>query len=495
MKVIASYSSTKVATLLLAILVPALTSGQGPQGSGSPYSAFGFGDLSGAAQITQALMGGTGVALADPYSVSRVNPASYPHLVHTVFETGLVVRNLRFETSAVESTGRNTRYQGLTLGIPFGRGKWGLAMGLQPTSNVGYTLNEAVTVEGGTTTFQYTGTGGLNRAFFGLGRVIWQRSDSLSRGGRLSVGANFDYLFGTIDNTRKAYYPAGSGYYNSTITSSLVVRSPMGTVGIQYVDDLIGVERAQARMRARIERLQARDRHLENEWLNSGKEPADRKPVRLPKRTPGPLRFRIGLSMELPASLKARNTSVAHNFSLSSTGVEFPRDTAFLIDGAQGRLELPPEIGFGFALFNKHWMVTADLRRRDWSKSEVNVEGYDQRSTLVAGTSYTIGASFRPAGEEGGSFVERTIYRAGVRYMDDYISVKGTPLTQAGVSFGVALPLMGSRTRSRLNLGAEIGQRGTTSDGLLLERYTNIMVGVSITPEFTEPWFRKRRIE
>jgi hypothetical protein len=474
---------------------PAVIVAQGQQGSGSPYSAFGFGDLAGSSQATLASMGGVGIAVADPFGVSRANPASYSSLNHAVFETGIIARSLRYETDAVRSTGSSLRVQGITMGVPFGRGRWGLGLGLQPASAVGYELSEPAQVEGGSATLLYTGTGGLNRAFLGLGYVLWQGADSLNTGGRLSIGANAEYLFGTIETTRKAYYPEGNGYYNSSITSSLVVRSPMATVGLQYADDIIGLQKAKARMHARKEKLQARDRHLLNEWLNAGKKPEEYKPVPMPKGDGEALRFRIGLSAELPASLQARHTSLVSNFSLSSTGVEFTRDTAAFIDGAKGRVELPPELGVGFAVFNGHWSITAEHRRRDWTTAEVNVEGFEQRSTLVAGSSYAFGATFRPAGEEGGNFWQRTIYRAGFRYTDDYIAVKGTPLTQIGVSGGVSLPLMGSRTRSRLNIGAELGQRGTTADGLLLERYTNVYLGITITPEFTEPWFKKRRIE
>lgn len=481
--------------MVISLLLPLMATAQGPQGSGSPYSAFGFGDLAGSSQATLASMGGIGIAVADPFGVSRANPASYSNLNLAVFETGIVARSLRYETEAISSTGSSVRILGLSIGIPFGRGRWGLGLGLQPASTVGYELTEPAAVEGGTASLLYTGTGGLNRAFLGLGYTLWQESDSLNAGGRLTIGANAEYLFGTIESTRKVYYPEGNGYYNSSITSSMVVRSPMGTVGLQYADDIIGLARAKARMKQRKEELQARDRHLLNEWLNAGKKAEEYKPVPMPKGDGEALRFRIGLSAELPASLKARHTSLASNFSLSSTGVEYTRDTAVFIDGVQGRLELPPELGIGLAIYNGHWTVSVEHRRRDWASAEVNVEGYEQRSTLVAGSSYAIGAMFRPAGEEGGSFWQRTVYRAGFRYTDDYIAVKGTPLTQMGVSGGVSLPLMGSRTRSRLNIGAELGQRGTTSDGLLLEKYTNIYLGITITPEFSEPWFKKRRIE
>ncbi|MBK9175076.1 MAG: hypothetical protein IPM46_01815 [Flavobacteriales bacterium] len=492
MKVTAAYSC--IITLTWWAFSSAPVFAQGQQGSGSPYSAFGFGDLQGATQVVQATAGGAGIAIADPYGVSLANPASYAGLAHTAFETGLVVRNTRSETNALTSNGRNSRLLGLTIGVPFGRGRWGMALGLSPTTAVNYQLDEQVAVEGGAARFEYTGSGGLNRAFIGFGHVIWQRSDSTTKGGKLSAGANIDYLFGTMTSARKAYYPANAGYYNTSASSSLVVRSPSASFGLQYADDLIGLERAKARMAARKERLQAKDRREEMDWLNAGRDPKERRAVQLPKGTGEALRFRIGVAAELPATLAARHTVLVNNFVIGSTGVEFPRDTAVSIEGARGQLELPFGIGFGFTVYNRRWSVTAEHKRRDWSRTVVDVEGYPQRNELTAGSSYALGASFRPAGDEAGNLITGTIYRAGLRYADDYVTIKGTALTQIGMSFGISLPV-GSRSRSRLNLGTELGQRGTTNDGLLLERYANVYIGITITPELNEPWFKKRRID
>ncbi len=441
-------------------------------------------------------MGGTGVALADPYSVSRISPASYPYLWMTTFEAGLVVRNLRYETDALSASGRNTRLMGFSLGVPFGKGKWGLSLGLAPVSTVGYKFTEKAPVVGGDVSYVYSGTGGLDRAYIGAGRVLWQNNDTINRGGKLSVGANLEYLFGRVEESRKAYYPAGNGYYNSNIASTLVMRAPGGTVGLQYAGDLIDLTHAKARMKARKERLAAQDKREEMEWLNAGKDPAQRTPVKMPKGEGQALRFRLGATVELPTALSARHTSVANNFVISSTGVEFPRDTAHFIDGAQGTVQLPPLIGFGFTVYDPQWTVTVEHRRRDWTQVKVDVEGYGLRTDLAASATYALAASFRPAGEGGGNFIQRTTYRAGLRYATDYLTVNGTNLDQAGISMGASVPLLGSRSRSRLNFGAEFGQRGTTADGLLRERYVDVYLGISITPELIgDPWFKKRRID
>ena len=90
--------------MALAALVPTVAMAQGQQGSGSPYSAYGLGDLMGNTQVSQALMGGVGVGLIDQYSVISANPASYVSIRVPVFETGLVSRaiDLRTDNASAE---------------------------------------------------------------------------------------------------------------------------------------------------------------------------------------------------------------------------------------------------------------------------------------------------------------------------------------------------------------------------------------------------------
>ncbi|MBK8339897.1 MAG: hypothetical protein IPK99_07795, partial [Flavobacteriales bacterium] len=133
--------------------------------------------------------------------------------------------------------------------------------------------------------------------------------------------------------------------------------------------------------------------------------------------------------------------------------------------------------------------------RRDWARLVVDVEGYSLPSEVRAGTTYALGANWTPLGTRNGSFLGRTIYRIGVRHTQDYLVVKEQQLTETGLSLGFSFPLLNSMTRSRFNIGAELGQRGTTANGALLERFADLYIGITITPELRENWFRRRRID
>lgn len=436
--------------------MPVLVLGQAPQGSGSPYSAYGLGEFVGSTQVSQAIMGGLGVAVNDPVSVVSANPASYAGLRVTCFETGLNVRNSKYSTAITSGMGRRVDLMGFSLGVPFGRGKYAMALGVNPVSKVGYDITDAQPLPGNSNgiTDRYTGEGGLNKAFLGMAWNLVNKRDSLNNGKRLAIGANVGYLFGRVEESRKTIYPSNSGYYNTSAVSSLIMRDVTGHVGLQLQGDL--------------------RKHVE--------------------RGDNALHYLAGASVELPTNLRARNTELVTSFGRSATGVEFPFDTLYSTEGSKSVIKLPIGLGAGFTIFDLHWSVSAEVKFKDWRNLRIN-EGNGSTNTLAQSMVYALGASWRPAGEIGGTFLERSIYRLGVRYNNDYLVVGGKQLNEIGMSFGVSLPVMGSSTRSRLNLGAELGNRGTTENGLVQERYAAVFIGITITPDFREQWFKKRRIE
>jgi hypothetical protein len=472
---------------VIAQLLPQMVRAQGQQGSGSPYSAYGLGDLLGSTQVSQALMGGVGAGLVDPFSVNHANPASYVGLRIPVFETGLATRAIRQDLDESTAHGRRTDILGLTLGVPVGPGsildgnsqpanRWGFALGIMPLSRVGYSIDDTLASGASDVRFQYHGDGGLNRAFLGAGLTLWQNNDTIHRGTRISAGANFNYVFGRTEESRTTYFPVATNSYNVRVSEQLIIRSPTVNVGMQLSGDAVSAARNEGRIQRRREAEVA-----------AGRQP--------PLRIAEPLRYTLGLTAELPASLAADRTALVHTFVVGTTGLELPYDTISFQDAARGSVELPALLGAGFSLYNSRWTIALEHRRRDWSQFVVRVDDHEFRSELGEQAVYALGGSFRPAGDRSGTIWQRSIYRAGLRYMEDYRIVAGRQLQEFGMSFGMALPVMANTTRSRLSFGVELGERGATGEGMLRERFTTVFVGVTITPDVREQWFKKRRLE
>ena len=429
---------------------------QAQESDDSPYSAYGFGDLLNTNQVVQATMGGTGIAASDPFSVSNIQPASYAGLAKTTFEFGGVGRWVELSSPEQRQTRQAARVLGLSIGIPFGKGKYGLALGIAPVSDVGYRISDSNSLpDGQSVNYSYEGSGGLNKAFLGVGAVVWQRRDSLGNGHRITGGANFNYLFGGIERTRKAEYPSGQSFLNTRAFSSLILRGPTAILGVQYFGDL-------------------RERRDPDE---------------------DPLRFVVGAFIEPPMRISARSDELTTTYTLGSSGVQIPRDTASISEGVRGEVTLPLAWGLGIGITSPVWTLLAEVKRRDWKQLEIDVEGYALPSEVRAGTTYALGAAWTPLGARNGSFLGRTIYRMGVRHTQDYLVVNDRQLTETALSLGFSFPILNSMTRSRFNIGAETGQRGTISNGAIQERFVDVCVGITITPELREVWFRKRRID
>ena len=96
------------------------------------------------------------------------------------------------------------------------------------------------------------------------------------------------------------------------------------------------------------------------------------------------------------------------------------------------------------------------------------------------------------------SYWERVTYRAGIRFEDTGLLIKGssnsdfTKIKDFGISFGLGLPL---RDLSNLNLGIEYGKKGSTINNLIQENYFNFKVSLSLNAIGNLAWFVKRKID
>lgn len=420
----------------------------------SPYSAYGFGDLIYTGQVSQTLMAGTGLAISEPYSVIMGNPASYASMARPVFETGIAVRTTHTTSALTSSTQKDTEFMGFSIGVPFANGKWGLALGLTPFSEVDYSTTSNAAFDGGTVKYDYTGSGGLDRAFFGLGRTLYaQKVDSVGNSGtRISLGADFNFIFGSIEQTRDAIYSQTDGFSNTRIFSALVLRAPTGDASVMWQGDL------------------TRKKHRDDDnW-----------------------RWSVGASVGFPAAFNAKYSSLVTSYTTFS-GFENVRDTIDDQQGVRGRVEVPVSVGLGFGVQNPNWAFTAEVKQRDWSAVNIDVHGYDLPARLRASVIYAAGARFRP-GTEGGVF-HRAVYRAGLQYMETPQEVRGTGLSSTMATAGISFPLNAFQTNSWLHIGGEFGQRGTTENGLIQERFVTLWIGAAFTPWRGERWFTPPKIQ
>ncbi|MFK7001764.1 porin family protein [Flavobacterium oreochromis] len=100
-----------------------------------------------------------------------------------------------------------------------------------------------------------------------------------------------------------------------------------------------------------------------------------------------------------------------------------------------------------------------------------------------------IGGYYIPKYNAFSGYLNRVVYRGGLRYENVGIVAKGESIKDKAITLGVGLPLGG--TFSNVNIGFEYGQKGTTASDLVKENYMNFSIGLS----FNDRWFVKRRYD
>ena len=76
------------------------------------------------------------------------------------------------------------------------------------------------------------------------------------------------------------------------------------------------------------------------------------------------------------------------------------------------------------------------------------------------------------------------------------IIVNEKGLLNNGINFGISIPMISSRSLSRLNLGFELGRLGDLELNNIEENYFNFSIGFSLAPDTRyDRWFRKRKYD
>ncbi len=179
------------------------------EGTSSPYSFYGIGDIKFKGTVDNRSMGGVSV-FPDSIHLNIQNPASYASLKYIAFSLGANYTTTKFKTNAEQEEAKRSALDYIALGIP--TGKLSVTVGLMPLSSVGYQISSIVST---TEQRRFQGSGGVNKFFVGAGYKINKN---------LNLGIDVGYNFGLIKTESllfksEAYY--GSRELNTSRISGL----------------------------------------------------------------------------------------------------------------------------------------------------------------------------------------------------------------------------------------------------------------------------------
>ncbi len=175
----------------------------GQNQSNSPYTRYGYGELSNSTSVEMQGMGGVSIANRSNHIINGMNPASYSSVdsLTFMFDIAVNTRISRFYDNKKSNGTLNSNLQYIRMRFPLA--KWiAFGAGLEPYSYVGYKYQQSdsaiMSFQNGMSenifyTKYYQGTGGLSQVYAGTSVKLFNH---------LALGVNAYYLFGELSNNR-----------------------------------------------------------------------------------------------------------------------------------------------------------------------------------------------------------------------------------------------------------------------------------------------------
>ncbi|MDD4992731.1 MAG: hypothetical protein PHR83_10895 [Paludibacter sp.] len=405
----------KVSLLVLSLLFLAQFA-VAQNNTNSPYTRFGFGDISDTNAGEQRAMGGVAIGSRANYSINTVNPASYSAVdsMTFMFDIGVSPLISRFSNASGSKTTYNANLEYITMQFPLAK-NIGFSAGLLPYSFAGYNFYRNDTLYTGIKDFdtipnrtKFWGQGGFSQVYAGLSANLFNH---------VSLGLNAYYMYGSVDNNRSMRLTNAS---DSTVQyNTITAKSFRFRYGAQFYNTF-----------------------------------AKKHDVTL------------GLIYEQGAKLNGSFSQIT-NSVLSETTVASKNDSVF---------ELPTMFGVGlYYTYDKRLSIGLDYTLQEWK----NAKFFGKTDSLSNRSKIALGVEYLP-NPRGRKFAERIRYRAGFNMSDSYYKVNGgIQPKNYGLSLGVGLPLYNNVTNTvtMLNASVEYGKIGATN--LLREDYFKFTLNVA----------------
>ena len=404
--------------IFVVITLFVLTYSYAQEGSTSPYSFYGIGELKFGGTVENQSMGGLSV-YTDSIHLNLRNPASFSELAVTTFSVGASHNSTQYKNAFKTETKNNASLDYLVLGFPITK-KIGVGFGLLPYTSVGYNIQSTSNNDGQTQQEEFTGSGGVNKVFLSLGYKI---NDNFS------VGVTGNYDFGKLDSENER--ALDNIIYGTREVNNSEVSGVDFNIGLTY-----------------------KTKFMDKFTLRSA--------------------FAFAPEAKL-SSINYKEISTFSDFS-SVLG-----DTEVVDLKAQGLkytdLVLPASITFGVGIGEElKWFVGTELQSIKTSNFEnrfLNVSGVEYQDSYRV----SLGGFYIPRYNSFTSYLSRVVYRAGFKFEETGLVVNNEKINNFGISFGLGLPVSGA---SNVNINFEYGKRGTLNAGLIEENYFNAKLSLSL---------------
>ena len=410
---------------MMAIEIAAQTS------TNSPYTRYGFGQLSDQSFGNSQAMGGIAYGLRNGLQVNASNPASYSAVdsLTFIFDAGMSLQNANFKEGNVKINAKNSSVDYIAMQFRLAKGL-GFSAGFLPYSNVGYNMNKTnkvTTDEHGNTTAAnqaYVGDGGLQQVYVGLGYQIFKG---------LSIGTNFSFLYGDITHTASTTF-SNTNAYSSSRSHKIDVSDYKLDFGLQYTHKL-------------------KEKHVLN----------------------------LGAIYSLGHELNSTGYEYVEKYSGNTVITQS-------VDTIKNAFALPHTFGLGATyVYDNKLTIGLDYTLQKWE----DVKFFNKDGAFQNRSKISVGAEYLP-NPIGRSYFSNIRYRVGAYYSSPYAKIDGKDGNREyGVSVGLGIPLHFYNSRSILNISGQYVKVAPKLKGMLEENYLRINIGLT----FNEQWFMKWKVD
>ena len=419
----------------IGLLIFMVASAMAQSGANSPYTRYGFGQLSDQSFGNSKAMGGIAYGLREGLQINAANPASYSAVdsLTFLFDAGMSLQNANFQENGVKTNAKNSTFDYIAMQFRLSK-RLGFTAGFLPYSIVGYNMSKTENVPNsedqyGTTTAAmktYSGDGSVQQVFVGLGYKVFNN---------LSIGANLSYLYGSAIHSSSLMF-SNANATKSVRAEEFDINDYKLDLGLQYTQPL-------------------GKKHTVN----------------------------VGFVYSYGHDINGKGYSYKETYA---SGSNYPLTQ--MVDTIQNGFSLPHTFGAGVTyVYNNRLTVGLDYTLQKWA----DVKFFNKDGQFTDRTKISLGAEYRP-NPISRNYFNRVRYRAGANYSDPYAKVDGKEgAREYGVSFGFGLPIEVFQSRSLLNISGQYIKVSPKVKGMLEENYLRINVGLT----FNDRWFMKWKVE
>lgn len=401
----------------------------------SPYAAFGIGDVKYDNTVDISAMGGISTAYITDLNnkFNFKNPAANTNLDLTSFSVEGTNEN-NFYTSDynnVKSTKHSTYLSNISIAFPISK-KLKFGLGYQPYSSKTYNVVNSQMLSDSTYQYnRFVGKGTLSTVQAALGYHI---------NNNFALGLRTNYYFGKLYDTEELTY-SNADLVNG-FESSNKIQAFNFTAGTTY------------------------QKKFEN----------DR------KLTVGAT-YTFGTTGDMTSRYK--------NSTYYYGATEEHLNESIIEESVSDEKSLLPQefsLGLGFGHEAK-WFASTQL---DYKKGET-IQFLGQPFQYQNAYKISAGGWVLPNYNNFRSYFSRVIYRFGGYYEKGNLNINGNDINKYALTAGATFSFANANINrmSSIDLGLEVGKRGTTQNNLINQTFFNVKIGLN----FADKWFVKRQYD